>query len=125
MHHGYYPTSDFSDHKAAQLLMINKSLAFGFNCDPTTVPIASLVDVGCGVGGSSRYMISTIFKGATASRGISLSPYQIERANLFTAVAGLSDRISYDVADAMNMPFEDNRFDLTWSMESKPSPSPP
>lgn len=117
MHHGYYPSDEFKDHKQAQLLMINKSLEFGFNGDPALVPVKSLVDVGCGVGGSSRYMASTLFKEASG-RGISLSPYQIKRANEFTADANLSDRLEYQVADAMAMPFASDSFDLTWSMES-------
>lgn len=117
MHHGYYASPDFKDHKQAQLLMINKSLEFGFNANPADMPVKSLVDVGCGVGGSSRYMASNIFNEATG-KGISLSPYQIQRATVFTAEQNLSDRLEYRVADAMEMPFEDNSFDLTWSMES-------
>lgn len=117
MHHGYYPSKDFKDHKAAQLLMIEKSLEFGFNANPSDMPVKSLVDVGCGVGGSSRYMASKIFTNSTG-KGISLSPYQIERAQQFTLEQNLSSRLEYKVADAMAMPFENNSFDLAWSMES-------
>ena len=42
----------------------------------------------------------------------SLSPYQIERARKFTAAANLTDTLEYKVADAMNMPFKENSFDL-------------
>ena len=45
--------------------------------------------------------------------GISLSPFQIKKANEFTAQAGLSQLAEYTVADAMNMPFKDNQFDLS------------
>ena len=50
--------------------------------------------------------------------GLSLSPYQISRAKQFTEEANLSSKINYQVADALNMPFPDNSYDMTWSMES-------
>lgn len=62
-------------------------------------------------------MASNIFTEASG-KGISLSPYQIQRATEFTADQDLSDRLEYRVADAMAMPFQDDSFDLTWSMES-------
>jgi tocopherol O-methyltransferase len=53
-----------------------------------------MVDVGCGIGGSSRH-ISRQF-GCT-SRGITLSPVQAARANELSAAAGLGDRCSFQV----------------------------
>ena len=50
--------------------------------------------------------------------GLSLSPFQIKKATEYTEQAGLSDRLKYQVADALDMPFANNKFDLTWSMES-------
>ena len=50
--------------------------------------------------------------------GISLSPYQIMRAKQYTDDAKLSPKLNYQVADALNMPFANNSYDLTWSMES-------
>lgn len=115
MHHGYYPTPDFKDHKAAQVDMIDRSLAWAYGGDELPSPPKSMVDVGCGVGGSSRHIARKY--GCTA-KGISLSPYQIKRAKEFTTTAGLDSRVEYQVADAMNMPFQEGQFDLTWSMES-------
>lgn len=75
----------------------------------------SVVDVGCGVGGSSRHIAKKY--GATGV-GLSLSPFQIEKAKELTASESLTDRLDYVVADALNMPFANESFDLTWSMES-------
>jgi tocopherol O-methyltransferase len=50
--------------------------------------------------------------------GISLSPYQIARAKEFTQQANLTSKLTYQVADALKMPFPDNTYDMTWSMES-------
>jgi tocopherol O-methyltransferase len=115
MHHGYYPTPNFKDHQAAQRLMIEKSLEFAFTEKSLSLQGKKMVDVGCGVGGSSRYIIS---KYGGQGEGLSLSPYQIQRAKMFTEKAQLSSKLNYQVADAMNMPFPDKIFDLTWSMES-------
>jgi hypothetical protein len=45
--------------------------------------------------------------------GISLSPFQISKAKEFTAAQGLENKMDYQVADAMAMPFKDNSFDLS------------
>jgi cyclopropane fatty-acyl-phospholipid synthase-like methyltransferase len=74
-----------------------------------------MVDVGCGIGGSSRHIAAKY--GCTA-RGITLSPVQAARANALAARVGLADKCSFQVADALAQPFEDGSFDLVWSMES-------
>jgi tocopherol O-methyltransferase len=48
------------------------------------------VDVGCGIGGSSRYFAKKY--GAKCS-GITLSPVQAERGNALAAAEGLSDMV--------------------------------
>jgi tocopherol O-methyltransferase len=50
----------------------------------------TVVDVGCGIGGSSRYLAKKF--GASCS-GITLSPVQAERANALAAAQGLSDKV--------------------------------
>jgi len=117
MHHGYYVTGK-ENHKEAQVDMIDRSLAFAYASEGENAPRVlpkSMVDVGCGVGGSSRHIAK---KYGCTGKGISLSPYQIERANEFTRAAKLDSKLEYRVADAMAMPFANDSFDLTWSMES-------
>lgn len=118
MHHGYYPSKDYVEHKLAQVDMIDRSLAWAYGNDiisPAFKEPSTMVDVGCGVGGSSRYIAK---KWGTTGKGISLSPFQISKAKEFTEKQGLTGQVEYKVADAMNMPFDSNSFDLTWSMES-------
>jgi len=114
MHHGYYPSPDFSDHISAQIDMIDRSVSWAYgNKMPSP---KNVIDVGCGVGGSSRHIAKKY--GATG-KGISLSPYQILRAKDFTDKAGLAEKLEYRVADAMKMPSDfEGKFDFTWSMES-------
>eukprot|EP00955_Chlamydomonas_euryale_P081876 363635-Chlamydomonas_euryale.AAC.3 len=53
-----------------------------------------MVDVGCGIGGSSRFISQKL---GCSARGITLSPKQAARANELTAREGLSDRASFQV----------------------------
>ncbi|KAA3457289.1 tocopherol O-methyltransferase, chloroplastic-like isoform X1 [Gossypium australe] len=82
--------------------------------DPAKQP-KTIVDVGCGIGGSSRYLAR---KFGAECRGITLSPVQAGRANVLAKDEGLADKVSFQVADALKQPFPDGQFDLVWSMES-------
>lgn len=115
MHHGYYPTPDYKDHKAAQIGMIDRSLkwAYGEDFDGAMNRMKAFIDVGCGVGGSSRHIARTYGNRLDVTGvGISLSPYQIQRANQFTEAANLTAALTYRVEDAMNTSFADGSFDL-------------
>ncbi|EJK73048.1 hypothetical protein THAOC_05352, partial [Thalassiosira oceanica] len=114
MHHGYYVPADRTDHQQAQVDLIDEVLKWSGADDGE--PPRKVVDVGCGIGGSSRHIASK-YDGCTA-RGITLSPYQAQRGNELAAERGLADRASFQVADALDMPFGDGEFDLAWSLES-------
>ncbi|KAH9321127.1 hypothetical protein KI387_015766 [Taxus chinensis] len=118
MHHGFYDKNqdenNNTDHRAAQIRMIEKTLSFAQIPDEPEMP-RSVVDVGCGIGGSSRYLAT---KYGANVKGITLSPMQVARATVLTAAAGLGHRVDFQVADALNQPFPDGQFDLVWSMES-------
>jgi len=96
--------------------MIDRSIDWAYGSDLKNGKYPkSMVDVGCGVGGSSRHIARRF---GCSAKGLSLSPYQIMRAKQFTKEEGLDGRVEFMVADAMNMPFQANSFDFTWSMES-------
>lgn len=118
MHHGYYVPEDRTDHVQAQIDLIDEVLKWSGVPEPSVdggkVP-TSVVDVGCGIGGSSRHIASKY--GCTA-QGITLSPYQAGRGNELAKEQGLADSTNFQVADALDMPFEDSSFDLVWSLES-------
>ena len=110
MHHGYYVPEDRTDHIQAQIDLIDEVLKWG-----NVTEANSVVDVGCGIGGSSRHIAR---KFDCEAKGITLSPYQAARGNELAKEQGLSDKASFQVADALDQPFEDNSFDLVWSLES-------
>jgi len=111
MHHGFYDDSR-KDHVQAQVDMIDKVLEWSGADD---APPTSVLDVGCGIGGSSRHIAR---KYGSSGIGITLSPVQAARAQQLSNDQGLGEALSFEVADALHMPFADNSFDLIWSMES-------
>src|SRR5258708_30383910 len=72
------------------------------------VPSTRVLDLGCGIGGPARYLAATFGCMVT---GVDLSPGFIEAANYLTARCGLSDRVTFQVGDALHLPFEDPAFD--------------
>ncbi|XP_031502976.1 probable tocopherol O-methyltransferase, chloroplastic [Nymphaea colorata] len=118
MHHGFYQPGEkasLSGHRSAQLRMIEEALCFaGVPGDEKGRP-KRIVDVGCGIGGSSRHLAG---KYGARCRGITLSPFQARRANELSSSQGLGDQVFFQVADALEQPFPDGKFDLVWSMES-------
>jgi MPBQ/MSBQ methyltransferase len=74
----------------------------------------TVLDVGCGIGGSSRILARDY---GFAVTGITISPGQVERAQALTPV-GVN--ASFMVNDAMAMSFPDASFDVVWSIEAGP-----
>lgn len=72
-------------------------------------PGMHMLDLGMGNGWASRYAAT---KGAKAV-GIDLSQEMVDRAN-----AAAPEGARYVQGDFANLPFEDNQFDLIWSMEA-------
>ena len=115
MHHGYYGRSGNYkiDRRQAQIELIEELLLWA-DCHENNPP-QNIIDVGCGIGGSTLHLARKFGSRAT---GITLSPVQASRAKERAAEAGLDNRVQFEVANALEMPFEDNSFDLVWSLES-------
>ena len=71
-------------------------------------PSTRVLDLGCGIGGPARYFAATFGCKVT---GVDLSPAFIDAALYLTARSELSDRVSFQVGDALHLPFEDASFD--------------
>jgi tocopherol O-methyltransferase len=113
MHHGYYGVDGQEQRKnrrQAQIDLIEEVLNWS-----EVQTAENILDVGCGIGGSSLYLAGKFNAHAT---GITLSPVQAARAKERAQDAGLSGRTQFQVADAQAMPFPDDSFDLVWSLES-------
>jgi tocopherol O-methyltransferase len=115
MHHGYYgKNGNYKlDRRQAQIDLIEELLLWsGYN---ESNPPQNIIDVGCGIGGSTLHLAQKYGSKAT---GITLSPVQASRGQERAIAAGLDGQVSFAVANALEMPFEDDTFDLVWSLES-------
>ncbi len=75
---------------------------------------STLLDVGCGIGGSSRILAQDYGFSVT---GVTISPQQVNRAQELTP-EGLDAKFLVD--DAMSLSFPDSSFDVVWSVEAGP-----
>lgn len=74
----------------------------------------TLLDVGCGIGGSSRILARDY---GFAVTGVTISPQQVKRAQELTP-EGVD--ATFLVDDAMALSFPDESFDVVWSVEAGP-----
>ena len=112
MHHGYYGRGGKIklDRRQAQIDLIEELLTWG-----GVTGANQILDVGCGIGGSSLYLAE---KFHSQGVGITLSPVQAARASQRAQEFNLEEQVSFCVADALKTPFPENNFDLVWSLES-------
>jgi SAM-dependent methyltransferase len=74
-----------------------------------------VLDVGCGVGGPA---ISLARAAGVEVVGVTVSNAQVEQATARARSAGLGERVRFEYADAMDLPFADGSFDSAWFVES-------
>jgi tocopherol O-methyltransferase len=112
MHHGYYGRAGTYkiDRRQAQIDIIEELLDWA-----KVQNVENIIDIGCGIGGATLYLAQKFNAMAT---GITLSPIQASRARERAREMNLEDKAHFEVADALNIPFKDNNFDLVWSLES-------
>ena len=74
----------------------------------------TVLDVGCGIGGSSRILAKDYGCDVT---GITISPQQVKRAQQLTPQ---EVDAKFQVDDALALSFPDHSFDVVWSIEAGP-----
>jgi MPBQ/MSBQ methyltransferase len=134
IHLGYYSPSEMkAGYKKKNFIQakydfIDEMMAFG-NIRPVDyISVAEggnsvssrgvkVLDVGCGFGGTSRYLAKSLGRQAHVT-GITLSPKQVERGTQLAAEQGLADQTQFTVMNALAMDFDDNTFDIVWACES-------
>jgi MPBQ/MSBQ methyltransferase len=77
-------------------------------------PNTTVLDVGCGIGGSSRILAKDYGFHVT---GVTISPQQVKRAQQLTPP---NVSAQFQVDDAMSLSFPDASFDVVWSIEAGP-----
>jgi MPBQ/MSBQ methyltransferase len=74
-----------------------------------------VLDVGCGIGGPSRYLASRF---GCVVTGLDLTADFVALAGMIAQRTRLSDKVTYRQGDALNLPFADASFDLVWSQNA-------
>lgn len=71
-----------------------------------------VLDVGCGLGGSARYLAAEHQCQVT---GIDLTQEYVDVANALVGMVGLSDKVAFRQASALEIPFDESSFDVVWT----------
>jgi ubiquinone/menaquinone biosynthesis C-methylase UbiE len=77
-------------------------------------PHETVLDLGCGMGGPGRFIVDRF---GCKVLGVDLLPLRVEIAEALTEKTGLSDRISYRVADATALELDAASFAQVWMLD--------
>jgi MPBQ/MSBQ methyltransferase len=125
IHLGYYSPNDIQqgwrkkNFIQAKYDFIDEMMKFG-NIHPTdyqNVNEIKVLDVGCGFGGTSRYLAKALGSKSQVT-GITLSPKQVQRGTELALAQGVANNTNFIVMDALQMEFPNNTFDIVWACES-------
>lgn len=73
-----------------------------------------ILDVGCGVGGSTRRLSNKLGCYVT---GVDLSDEYIDAAQRLTQLFEMQERVKFHACSALDLPYADNSFDGVWSIQ--------
>jgi tocopherol O-methyltransferase len=107
IHHGLWD-ADESPQVAARQLTEQVAAEIGIQRK------ARVIDIGCGMGGSSIHLAKHLNCQVT---GITLSPFQRRWATISSFLQGTSGSTSFLCGDAENAEFQIDSFDVAWSLE--------
>ena len=110
IHLGYYPLNKNIDFREAKVQFVHELVSWsGLDKLPRG---SRVLDVGCGIGGSSRILANYYGFNVT---GITISPAQVKRAKELTPN---ECKCNFKVMDALDLKFEEGSFDGVWSVEA-------
>jgi len=107
-----------ADHPTVEMLHVVDQLhGGGLNSTKAQAELAGIerdmrvLDAGCGVGGSSRFLAQTY---GCSIEAIDLTPAFVEAAVRLNELCGLDGRISVRQGSVTDLPYADRSFDLVW-----------
>ena len=110
IHLGFYPPNKNIDFREAKVQFVHELVSWsGLDKLPRG---SRVLDVGCGIGGSSRILANYYGFNVT---GITISPAQVKRAKELTPY---ECTCNFKVMDALDLRFEEGTFDGVWSVEA-------
>jgi len=137
VHLGYWEnpdneTWDLATMRKNKLKVVEKQLEFGLKGASDTLkdriaraspsnPL-QILDLGCGIGGSSRWLAQHFGEERVNVTGITITHYQVNRGNNLTAQRGVKNvkAVWGDILDMERTAgLHDKTFDIVWSLESE------
>lgn len=133
--HAYYSPNDLYNKIIAGLNTLGKDLSsitlddlqvvdeFHIRGDTATkelialadfTPDMHILDMGCGIGGSTRRLAH---EAGCRVTGIDLSESYIDTADRLTHLLHMEDRVAFQAASALDLPYDDASFDGIWSLQ--------
>jgi len=109
LHHGLFLSADDHPEQAQEQMLEHCARLAGVR------PEMEVLDVGCGHGGTARYLASRFRCTVT---GLTISPVQQKLAAKLAGTSSSAARLRFEVADAERYSYPPRRFDLIWNMES-------
>lgn len=109
IHHGYWAEGSTASPAEAQAELVSRLAHLARISEG-----AHVLDVGCGLGGSSLWLAK---QRHCSVQGITLSPLQAKVAIERARDAGLADRVQFQVHDANDLKLPDETFDAVWVIE--------
>ena len=114
MHFGHWKRGMNPLRLEPMLVQMNQEVLDRLGLENTPLPM--VLDAGCGLAATSRYMARQ--RPDAFFYGVTITPWQIERAEKMNTEAGLADQISLLRADYQNLPVADESFDAAFAVES-------
>lgn len=109
IHHGYWEEGEDVPARTAQERLV------ALLAERAGVPEgARVLDVGCGVGGSARWLAAHL---GCRVDGITLSPVQVDMATSGAQAEGVGDRVRFQVHDARDLDALGTDYDVVWTVE--------
>jgi len=109
LHFGYYNSK--STRHEESLLNMNRVLAEIAQINKTD----KVLDAGCGYGGSAIWLSENIGCEVT---GITVVPYQVQKARKHAAASSASTKLSFVEEDYMHTKLSTSSFNVVWGLES-------
>jgi len=111
LHFGYWPAATAAGTIEEGQERLTELMAAKVEANPGQ----HVLDVGCGTGRASIHLAQ---KTGCSLTGINISQQQVSAAERRASAMGVGERVRFQVADAMKMPFADSAYDGAWAFES-------
>lgn len=114
MHFGYFRWGINPFNREAMLDEMNQQALSRLELKPSTP--SQLLDLGCGVGASARYIVKNTDD--VSVTGATIVPWQIDQANKLSMAPNYSGRLNFKLMDYCALPLPDSSIDGAYALES-------